>query len=104
MTGTERATAVAILAGHIDELEQVWREGDDDRWDDIASDGVEVVVGGATWELWLGKGGWTASRPTYESAIGSAAFGEGDLIGTVGPVTLRRRRSSGGSKSSGSRS
>jgi hypothetical protein len=47
-----------------------------------------VVVGGATWELWLGKDSWTASRPTRDSEVGSAAFGEGDLVGTVGPATL----------------
>jgi hypothetical protein len=88
MTEDERATAVAILAEHIDELEQAERDGDDDRWDDIANNGVEVVVGGATWELWLGDDGWTASRPTYESETATAAFGQGDLIGTVGPATL----------------
>jgi hypothetical protein len=87
MTERERALAVSMLAGHIDELEQAKREGDDDRWNDIANDGVEVV-GGATWELWLGDDGWTASRPTYGSETGSAAFGQGDLIGTVGPAGL----------------
>jgi hypothetical protein len=88
MTEEERATAVATLAAHIGELEQAKREGDDDRWDDIANDGVVVVVGGATWELWLGDDGWTASRPTYGSEIGSPVFGQGDLIGTVGPAGL----------------
>jgi hypothetical protein len=88
MTEEERVTAVATLAEHIDELEQAERDGDDDRWDDIANDGVEVVAGGATWELWLGDDGWTASQPTYESETGSPAFGQGDLIGTVGPATL----------------
>src|SRR5437762_165440 len=88
MTDKERATAVAILAEHIDELEQAERDGDDDRWDDIANDGVEVVVGGAIWELWFGDDGWTASRPTYGSETGSPAFGQGDLIDTVGPATL----------------
>ena len=88
MTDTERATAVAILAEHIDEPDKAERDGDDDRWDDIANDGVEVVVGGATWELWLGDDGWTAARPTYESEIATAAFGQGDLIGTVGPAGL----------------
>jgi hypothetical protein len=38
--------------------------------------------------VWLGEDGWTASRPTHESEIRTAAFGEGDLIGTVGPATL----------------
>ena len=78
---------MAILAAHIDELEQAERDGDD-RWDAIANNGVEVVVGGATWEMWLGEDGWTAARPTYESETGSAAFGQGDLIGTVGPAGL----------------
>jgi hypothetical protein len=32
--------------------------------------------------------GWTASRPTQESEVGETAFGEGDLIGTVGWATL----------------
>ena len=82
-TDKQRATAVAILAEHINELEQAEQEGDDDRWHDIASDGVEVVVGRFTWELWHGNDGWNASRPTYKSEIGSAAFGDGDLIGTT---------------------
>jgi hypothetical protein len=42
MTGNERTTTVAILAEHIDDLEQTKQDGDDDRWDDIASDGVEA--------------------------------------------------------------
>jgi hypothetical protein len=73
---------------HIDELVEARRNGDDGKWDDIASAGVEVVVGGAIWELWFGTKGWRPSRPTQESEIGSAGFGEGDLIGTVGPATL----------------
>ena len=90
MPEQERSAAVALLAGHIEELAEAKRDGDDDLWEDLANDGVEVVVGGATWEVWLGAEGWTASRPrpTQESEIGSAAFGEGDLIGTVGPATL----------------
>jgi len=74
---------VAILAEHINELEQAEQEGDDDRWDDIASEGVEVVVGQGHLGAVLGNDGWNASRPTYKSEIGSAAFGEGDLIGTT---------------------
>jgi hypothetical protein len=40
--------------------------------------------------VWLGDDGWTASLPSDESELqgGSTAFGEGDLIGTVGPETL----------------
>jgi hypothetical protein len=82
-TDKQRARAVAILAEHINELEQAEQEGDDDRSDDIASEGVEWLSGRVTWELWLGNDGWNASRPTYKSEIGSAAFGEGDLIGTT---------------------
>ena len=85
-----REAAVAVLGRHIAELDEAKRAGDDDRWDDISSDGVEVVLAGATWEVWLGGDGWTASRPSSRSEIpgGSAVFGEGDLIGTVGPATL----------------
>jgi hypothetical protein len=41
-------------------------------------------------EVWLGGDGWTASRPTGESEVSDEAmsFGEGDLIGTVGPAKL----------------
>jgi hypothetical protein len=45
----ERLAAVAALTAHIDELEQAKREDDDDLRDDVANDGVGVVVGGATW-------------------------------------------------------
>jgi hypothetical protein len=62
---------------------KVEREGDDDRWDDIAGEGVEVVVGQGQLGAVLGNDGWNASRPTYKSEIGSAAFGEGGLIGTT---------------------
>jgi len=82
MSEQERVAAVAVLTDHMEELAEVKRDGDDDLWDDIANDGVEVVVGGARWELWLAKDTWTASRPTEDSEVGSAAFGEGDLVGT----------------------
>ena len=57
-TDKQRATAVAILAEHINELEQAEQEGDDDGWDDIASKGVEVVVGqghlgAVAWQPWM---------------------------------------------------
>jgi hypothetical protein len=88
MSEQERVAAVAVLTEHLDELAEAKRDGDDDLWDDIANDGVEVVVGGATWELWLAKDSWTASRPTQQSEVGSAAFGEGDLIGKIRPAEL----------------
>ena len=84
-TDKQRATAVAILAEHVNVLEQAEQEGDDDRWDDIASDGVEVVVGRVAW-AWQR---WMECVPAdLQFKIGSAAFGEGDLIGTV-PASCR---------------
>ena len=87
---SEREAAVAALSAHIAELDEAKRTGDNDRWDDISGDGVEVVLDGTTWDVWLGEDGWTASRPSYESEMpgGVVSFGEGDLIGTVGPATL----------------
>jgi hypothetical protein len=85
-----REAAVAVLAAHIAELEEAKRDGANDRLADVSGDGVEVEVGEATWEVWLGEDGWTASRPTYGSEITGEGmgFGEGDLIGTVDPATL----------------
>lgn len=92
VSGSEggREAAVAVLAAHIADLDEAQRAGDGDRWDDVSSDGVEVLLDGVIWEVWLGDDGWTASRPSYESEMpgGSPAFAEGDLIGTVGPATL----------------
>lgn len=80
-----------VLAAHIAELDEAKQDGDGDLWDDVSSEGLEVELGLATWEVWLGDDGWTASRPTSGSEIpgGSTAFGEGDLIETVGPATPR---------------
>jgi hypothetical protein len=58
--------AVATVAAHLANLDEAKQDGDDELWNDISSDGVEVEVGGATWELWFGHDGWTAARPTYE--------------------------------------
>jgi hypothetical protein len=78
------------VAAHIAELDKAKRAGDDDRLDDLSSDGIEVVLDGVSWDVWLGDDGWTASRPSQESEVpsGVLSFGEGDLIGTVGPATL----------------
>jgi len=62
MSEQERVAGVAVLTDRMEELAEAKRDGDDDLWDDIANDGVEVVVGGARWELWLAKDTWTASR------------------------------------------
>jgi hypothetical protein len=86
----EREAAVALLSAHIAELDEAKQSDDDDRWDEVASDGVELELAGATWDVWLGDDGWTASLPTQESEVPGSAmgFGEGDLIGIVGPATL----------------
>jgi hypothetical protein len=39
----------------------------------------------------LASHGWTANRPTHDCEMGLSALGEGDLIGTVGPVSLSPR-------------
>ena len=82
--------AVAAVAAHLAELDEAKQDGDDELWNDSCSDGVEVEIGGATWELWFGQDGWTATRPTYEPEFPgeSKGFGGGDLMGRVGPATL----------------
>ena len=61
---------------------------------DISSDGIEVEIDGATWELWFGQDGWTAAGPTYELEFPeeSKSFGDSDLIcrgGSGGTITRR---------------
>ena len=77
MTDTERATAMAILAEHINRLAEAGRQGGD-RFGYVAYNGVEVVVGGVTWEVWNGPSGWNAFGRTQR----------GDLSATVGPYEL----------------
>lgn len=62
--GGEVEAAIAAVAAHLAELDEAKQDGDDELWNDISSDGVEVKIGGATWELWFGQDGWTAARPT----------------------------------------
>ncbi len=88
MTDTDRALAVAILAGHAEDLEQAERDGDDELWGEIASAIVEVTVGGVAWVVWLDDEGWTAARPTHDHCSGSPAFGDGDLMGKIGPAEM----------------
>ena len=97
--------AIAAVAAHLAELDEAKQDGNDGLWNDISSDGVEVEIGGATWELWFGQDGWTAARPTYEPEFPgeSKGFGDGDLIGHVGPATLSPKRSSGDWSRSSSR-
>jgi hypothetical protein len=80
----------AAVAAHLAELDEAKQDGDDELWNDICSDGIEVEIGEATWELWFDQDGWTAARPTYEPEFPgeSRAFGDGDLMGRVGPATL----------------
>jgi hypothetical protein len=51
--------AVAAVAAHLAELDEAKQDGDDELWNDISSDGIEVEIGGATWELWFDQDGWT---------------------------------------------
>lgn len=87
-TKAERATAVALLTDYITELKQARSDGDDDLRDDIANDGVEIVLGGTSWDLSLDGDGWMAAQSGHTSEYGGPAFGEDDLIGTVGPSSL----------------
>jgi hypothetical protein len=84
------AAAAAAVAAHLAELDEAKQDGDDELWNDICSDGIEVEIGEATWELWFGQDGWTAARPTYEPEFPgeSKGFGDGDLMSRVGPATL----------------
>jgi hypothetical protein len=85
-----REAAVAAVATHLAELDEAERDGDDELWNEISSDGFEVEIGEDTWQLWFDQEGWTAARPTYEPEHPgvSKGFGGGDLMGLVGPVTL----------------
>jgi hypothetical protein len=78
------------VAAHLAELDEAKQDGDDELWNDICSAAIEVEIGEATWELWFDQDGWTAGRPTYEPEFRreSRAFGDGDLMGRVGPATL----------------
>ena len=90
--------AVAAVAAHLAELDEAKQDGDDELWNDICSDGIEVEIGGATWELWFGQDGWTAARPTYEPEFPgeSKGFGDGDLMAGWVRRHCHPRRSSGG--------
>lgn len=97
--------AVAAVAAHLAELDEAKQDGDDELWNDICSDGIEVEIGGSTWELWFGQNGWAAARPTYEPEFPgeSKGFGDGDLMGRVVRRHCHQRRSSGGWSRSSSR-
>jgi len=90
----ERDRVVAILEEHVREWEDAMREDDDDLLDEIENAGLTVVLGGDTWNLWRKEDeGWSAARPTYGAHYPGAelGFGDGDLIGTVGPASLSPR-------------
>ena len=88
--GDGREAAVAVLAAHLAELDEAEQDADDELWNEISSVGIEVEIGGSTWQLWFDQDGWTAARPTYEPEHPgvSKGFGDGDLMGRVGPATL----------------
>ena len=79
--------AVAAVAAHLAELNEADRDRDDELWNEISSDGIEVEIGATTWELWFDQYGlwfdqygWTAARPTYEpnNPGNSKGIGGGD--------------------------
>lgn len=87
----ERERVAAILEEHVREWEEAFREDDDELLDEIENAGLTVMLGGDTWNLWRKEDeGWRAARPTYGAHYPDAepGFGEGDLIGTVGPASL----------------
>jgi hypothetical protein len=88
--GDGREAAVVVLAAHLAELDEAEQDGDDELWNEISSVGIDVEIGGSTWQLWFDQDGWTAARPTYEPEHPgvSKGFGDGDLMGRVGPATL----------------
>ena len=79
---------MVVITDYIAELKGARRAGDDDLCDDLANNGVEIVLGGSSWDLSLDGDGWLAAQSGSTSELGSPAFGEGDLIGTVGPSSL----------------
>lgn len=43
--------AAAVLAAHLAELDEAEQDGDDELWNEISSVGIEVKIGGSTWQL-----------------------------------------------------
>jgi hypothetical protein len=93
----------AAVAAHLAELDEAKQDGNDELWNDICSDGIEVEIGGVTWELWFGQDGWTAARPSYEPEFPESRRGRRrrpDGPGGSGRHCHPRRSSGGWSRSS----
>ena len=104
MSEQERVAAVAVLTDHMEELAEAKRDGDDDLWDDIANDGVEVVVGGARWELCSPRTpGRRHGRPRTQRSGQPPSVRE-IWSARLGRRPCLRRRSSGDSRRSSSTS
>ena len=82
--------AVAAVAAHLAELDEAKQDGDDELWNDICSDGIEVRSAGRRGSSGSARtDGLRPGRPTSPRSRGeSKGFGDGDLMGRVGPATL----------------
>lgn len=87
-TPADRAAAVAAISSLLEELADAERDGDDELWNEISGDGVEVVLGDSSWSLSLDGNGWFAAQATYHEDLAMHAHGDGDLQGMVGPRSL----------------
>ncbi len=87
-TPAERATAVATISSLVEELADAERDGDDELWNEISGNGVDVVLGDSSWFLSLDVDGWFAAQATYHQEHAMHAHGDGDLQGIVGPRSL----------------
>jgi hypothetical protein len=87
-TPAERAVAVATISSLLEELADAERDGDDELWNEISGDGVEVVLGDSSWYLSLDGDGWFAAQATYHEDLAMHTHGDGDLQGMVGSRSL----------------
>jgi hypothetical protein len=83
--------AVAEVVAYLADLDQAAEDDDDDLWNEIISNGLELDIGEDTWQLWYEpKEGWTAAqlteKPEFEGD--EKAFGDGDVMGLVGGADL----------------
>jgi hypothetical protein len=57
-TPAERAAAVAAISSLLEELAEAERGGDDELWNEISDDGVEVVLGDTASRTCRRPGDW----------------------------------------------
>jgi hypothetical protein len=82
--GGGREAAVAAVAAHLAELDEAKQDGDDELWNDISSNGIEVQIGRGDVGTLVRPG-----RMDFGSAdLRARVSGDGDLMGRVGPAAL----------------